>query len=101
MEPVAGDSTLLEDFSEDELESAFNRMVRAESVAPPPQSSPVLVASERLHGVDHLSDLQRMAQEEVARAQTMAAGGEWFLESDGEPVGPLSTAEVKEQWSQG
>jgi len=43
-----------------------------------------------------MADVKQLASDELARVQL--ADDEWFLENGGSPIGPLSTAEMKERW---
>ncbi|HYV43816.1 MAG TPA: AgmX/PglI C-terminal domain-containing protein [Myxococcaceae bacterium] len=101
MEPVGEDaSKLLDDLSEDELDSAFSRVVspapRAGAVA-----ESVAAAGERLHSLVARSEVQRLAEDELARARESAEPVEWFLANGGRPSGPFDLDEVRERWASG
>ncbi|HEY8211870.1 MAG TPA: AgmX/PglI C-terminal domain-containing protein [Myxococcaceae bacterium] len=55
-----------------------------------------MTASERIRSL--ITEVKRLSHEEMARVQALAGADEWFLEGDGHPVGPLSTAQMKERW---
>jgi len=95
-------SRLMEEFPEDEFDSAFDRVV-----TPPPQQARGLgptasaKASERLHTlISHslVTDVRRLTDDELAWVQAMAGADEWFIEGDDIPVGPLTTAQMRERW---
>src|SRR3954462_1786001 len=54
--------------------------------------------SERIRSL--VTEVKRLSLEEMARVQALAGADEWFLEGDGKspPVGPLTTARMKERW---
>src|SRR5262245_35914443 len=103
MEPVGEEtSRLLGEFPEDEFDSAFNRVM-----TPAPQQArgqgpaASAKASERLHSlVSHslVSAVRRLTDDELAWVQAMAGADEWFIEGDDHPIGPLTTAQMRERW---
>src|SRR3954467_8676618 len=70
--------------SEAELEAAIDGVMNPPR-APAPAGSLV-------------GEVKRLSHEEMARVQALAGSDEWFLEGDGQPVGPLTTAQMKERW---
>src|SRR6185295_6858574 len=74
--------------SEAELEAAID------SVMNPPRES----AAEGVSMHSLVAQVKRLSHEEMARVQALAGADAWFLEGDGQPVGPLTTAQMKERW---
>src|SRR3954462_14571506 len=70
--------------SEAELEAAIDGVMNPPR-APAPAGSLV-------------GEVKRLSHEEMARVQALAGADEWFLEGDGQPVGPLDTAQMRERW---
>jgi len=101
MEPVTEDaSKLLDDLSEDELDSAFSRVVSPAPRAPAVAES-VSVVGERLHSLVSRSEVQQLAEDELARVRASAEPVEWFLGVGGRPSGPFDLDEVRERWASG
>src|ERR1043165_8434122 len=90
MEQGGDESKLLGGLSEVELDSVFDRAVT------PPRGSAVAMATERLPAL--LTEVKRLTDDERLRVQALAGAGEWFLEGTGTPLGPLTTAQMRDRW---
>jgi len=95
-------SRLLDDLSEDELDSAFRRVVNPVGPATRAGAAETVVgAGERLHSLVARSEVHRLAEDELARARAAAEPVEWFFADGGRPSGPYDLDEVRERWAQG
>jgi hypothetical protein len=61
----------------------------------------VVAAGERLHSLVARSEVQRLAEDELARVRASNERVEWFLADHGRPSGPFDLDEVQERWASG